>query len=252
MSILNKIKKGVENSGSNKSKVLYLKADSKVRVRFLKDVEDAIELTMHDSFNDGINAVCQKHFGRDCPYCDDDRIRTREAFFWPVWEHDQKEVKIFHGMANNFNPLPNLIAMYESYGTLKDRDYVIQRDGKGTNTRYSVVPMDKAKFKNSKAKPFSDKKIMSILDKAFPVDDEDKVDDVDDEDVEVDDDNEAPEDEYEDMSPKELYAECLERGIKVKKKQKAKYYIDLLVEDDLEGDNEDDWDDDEDDDDGDW
>ena len=39
----------------------------------------------------------------------------------------------------------------------------------------------------------------------------------------------------------ELYSECKKRGIKVEPRKTAKYYIDLLVDDDAKDDDEDDW-----------
>lgn len=255
MSLLSKIKKGVANSGSNKGKVLFIAKDTKRRVRFLQEIEDGMEVTIHDSFDQGIKAICQKHVKKTCPYCDREGIRTRQAYVYSVYDHDSKEVKLFEGYANNFNPLPNLVAMYESYGTLLDRDYVIQREGSQTNTRYSVIPMDKVKFKNTKVKPYSKKKTLEILDKAFPVDEDDIIDDdeemedIEDNDEEEDDwDDDEEENDYDEMSPQELYRECISRGLKVKKKMKKKYYIEKLIEDD----EEEDWEDDEEDDDDDW
>lgn len=250
MSILSKIKKGVKQSGTNKGKVLYLKPDSKVRVRFLQDVEDAVIAKKHDSFEKGIDVLCQKHVGKKCKYCKDDSLRTREHYVWSVWDHDAKEVKLFLGLPNNFSPLPALIGMYEAYGTLLDRDYVINRTGSGTNTSYSAVPMDKVKFKNTKAKPYSEKKVIDILSKAFPVDDSKDTDDDYEEDYEDDDIEDTDDDEdneYGDMSARELYEECIDRGLDVKKKKSKDYYIDILLEDDLENEDDDD-DEDEDDD----
>lgn len=246
MSILNRIKKGVANSGSNKGKVIYIKADSKIRIRFLQEIEDGIVITNHDHFDDGINFFDQEMIkGERHELQDDEGLRHREAYVWSVWDYDAKEVKLFIGYANNFNPLPALIGMYEAYGTIMDRDYVIQRNGTGTKTSYSVVPMDKVKFKNSKAKPYAEKKLLDILDKAFPA--PGSKDDDEDEDEnpkkkgkgrkpneEGPEDDDGDEDEYGEMSPKELYMECLERGLTAKKKQKKQYYIDILIADDQE------------------
>lgn len=257
MSILSKIKKGVANSGSNRGKMVYLKADSKIRLRFLQEIEDGMEVTIHDHFDRGIKALCQKHIGKTCPYCNDEDMRTRQAYIYSAFDYENKEVKLFEGYANNFNALPSLVAMYESYGTLQDRDYVIQREGSGTNTRYSVIPMDKVKFKNKNAKPYTSKKVLDILSKAYAPNDEDILDDdeelEDDDDLEIEDDDMEEEDDmdwdddedddtpdYEAMKPQELYRECISRGLKVKKKQKKAYYIEKLEEDDEEGDD-DDW-----------
>lgn len=248
MSILKNIKQGVASSGSNKGKMVYLKPDSKTRIRFLQEIEDGLELRMHDSFDQGINSVCQKHFKKKCALCKDDSMRTRQGYIWSVWDYDAKEVKLFLGYANNFSPLPNLIAMYESYETIMDRDYILTRDGTGTNSRYGVVPMDKVKFKNSKAKPYPKPKMLEILNKAFPYTDPEGTedDDMDEDDVDTTvEEDEVEENEYEEMSAKELYMECIERDIKAKKKKDKDYYIDLLIADDLENeDSEDDEDED--------
>lgn len=249
MSLLQSIKKGVASSGSNKGKIVYLKADSKTRVRFLQEVEDGLEIKMHDSFDQGITAVCQKHYKKKCAYCNDDSIRTRQAYIWSVWDYEAKEVKLYMGYANNFSHLPQLISMYESYGTIIDRDYILQKDGSGTNGRFGVVPMDKVKFKNTKAKPYPSNKVMEMINKAFPYTEPSDGAEDDDMDDEIETETEAVEEnEYSDMKAKDLYMECIERGLKAKKKQDKDYYIDMLLADDLENedgeeeeDEEDEW-----------
>lgn len=270
--LLSKIKNDVKKSGSNKRKLIYFRDGSKLRVRFLTDMDDGMEVKFHDNFEAGINVPCQETFGRDCPYCEDDEeVRTRSLYIWSVWNYEAKEVQLFMFPVNNCSPIPALIAMYETYGTLCDRDYVITQIGKQQNKSFSVVPMDKNKFRNEKAKPFSDKGILKILDKAFPFDDE--IDDEDDDDYEdkksskvkakakkheeyddeIDeddtfddeafDDDEDDEASYEDMSPKELFKLCKEREIEAKPKKNARYYINLLEEYD---EAHEDWDDDDD------
>ena len=69
---LSSIKNEIKKSGTNKGKFLYFKEDSKIRVRFLNDMEDGLEIKFHDSFQLGINVPCQEEFGRDCEYCEND------------------------------------------------------------------------------------------------------------------------------------------------------------------------------------
>lgn len=262
MSILSNIKQGVANSGSNKGKVLYFKDGGKVRIRFLAEIEDGVQISQHDKFDDGINFFDQEQINGEAHELQEDPdVRHRQAYVWPVWDYDAKEVKLFIGYANNFSPLPALIGMFESYGTIKDRDYVITRNGSQLNTSYTVVPMDKVKFKNKKAKPWPEKKILEILDKAFPAPDADDEDDEapkkksnknkkkkgkkkPDPEPEEDEDDDEVED-YSEMSARELYMECIERGIEAKKKKKASYYIELLEEDDEEDEDEEDLEEDE-------
>lgn len=251
MGLLGKIKSDVAKSGSNKGKFIYFREGQKVRIRFLNDMDDGMEVKFHDSFERGINVPCQELFGRNCAYCEDDDLRTRSQYVWSVYDYESKEVKLFMFAVNNCSPIPALMAMYETYGTLTDRDYVITVTGKQQNKTFSVVPMDKNKFRNEKAKPYSEKSILKMLDKAFPADDsgEDEDEDEDekpmkkkpvkekakpkksepDEDEWDDEDADAEQD-YSEMSPKELFKLCKDRDIDCVPKKPAKYYINLLEE----------------------
>lgn len=265
MGLVDKIKQDVKRSGQNKSKFMYFREGMKVRVRFLTDMDDGIEVVFHDSFELGINVPCKEAYGKSCDYCEQEGLRTRSQYAWSVWDYESKEVKVLMFPVNNCTPVPALISAYETYGTLVDRDYVISVTGKQQNKTFSVLPMDKVKFRNAKAKPFSESQIMKMIAKAWPWDDDD--DEIDDEEelvkksskkakktVEDDDfeddgwddqDDAGDEVDYSDMSPKELYELCKERGIKVPPKKPAKLYINELEEFDSA---QDDWGDDEDDD----
>lgn len=279
MGLVDKIKNEAKKTGSNKGKFIFFPEGKKVRIRFLSDMDDGIEVKFHDSFEAGINVPCQEIYGRDCPYCEDEDLRTRNLYAWPVWDYESKEVKIFMFAVNNCSPVPALMAMYEDYGTLLDRDYVLTVTGKQQNKTFSVVPQDKAKFRNTKAKPLSESQMLKIIDKAYPADDvddddeeeevkpkkkgaksvnngskkkadEDYGDDDDyDEDEDWEDEDETPD--YSEMSAKELYKLCKERNIDVLPKKAEKYYIKKLEDydeahDDWEdSDDEDDWEDEE-------
>ena len=259
MSILAKIKGDVKRSGASKGKIIYFKADTKTRLRFLDDVDEGIAIPFHDSFELGINAPCQKIYGRECPYCGDQDLRHRDLYAWSVYDYEANEVKIFMAAANSFTPVPSIIGMYEEYGTIKDRDYVINRQGAQTNTSYSVIPMDKATFKNKKVKAFTEEEMLKMIDEAHPTDvtneEEDKPKKSNSkaalpkgakkkQEVEEDPFPELPdENDYENMDAKELYKECISRGIEVKPRKPKDHYIALLEEyDSDEGSDDDDWD----------
>lgn len=258
MGLVDKIKADVKKSGQNKSKFIYFREGVKQRIRFLTDMDDGMEVTFHDSFAKSVNVPCQEHFGRNCPYCEDEELRTRSQYIWSVYNYDAKEVQLFMFAVNNCSPIPALMAMYENYGTITDRDYMISSSGKQQNKTFSVVPMDKVKFRNEKAKPYSEKAILKMLDKAFPCEcedaDEDEDEDetpkkrapkstgkkvskqVEEEDDDYDEDQEWEDEESEDvvdyseMSAKELYDLCKERGINVQPRKPAKFYINQLEE----------------------
>lgn len=247
--LVDSIKNDVKRAGTNKSKFIYFREGQKQRVRFLVDMDDGMEIKFHDSYERSINVPCQELFGRDCPYCEDDGVRTRSQYVWSVWNYETNEVQLFMFPVNNCSPIPALMAMYDNYSTITDRDYVISVSGKAQNKTYSVVPMDKVRFRNEKAKPFSEKAILKMLDKAYPCDAASSDDDDEDEDeipkkrqsksaVEKsskkqdedwgDDDKLPSTEELEEMSAQKLYNLCRERDIDVAIKKKVEYYVDKL------------------------
>lgn len=241
MGLVDDIKNQVKKSGTNKGKFLYFRPGNKVRVRFLNDMDEGMKVSFHDNFSRGINTPCQELFGRSCKYCGDEDLRTRDQYIWSVWDHEAKEVKLLMSPVNSFSPVPALVAMYETYSTLKDRDYVIQKTGQGQGSSYSVVPMDKAKFSNEKAKPYTQSKVLSLLDKGFS---DDSSDDEDEPKKSVKkakprttedlDDNNS----YSEYTAKELYELCVERDIEAEKKKPVAYYVKLLEEADAEEEEE--------------
>jgi len=250
MGILDSIKNQVKNSGSGKAAFIWFKSGAKVRIRFLADMEDGMVVKFHDHFARGVNVPCQEIFGRECPYCEDEELLSRDQYMWPVYDYDQNKVRILLSKASGVSPIPALAGMYETYGTLKDRDYVVTKNGQGMGSTIAVVPMDKAKFRNEKAKPFSEKKMIELLDKAYPSD-ADNDDEEEDErpakgkkPAKSDKKKKKPEPEeeegYEDMSARELYDLCVERDIACKERKPAEYYIDKLEAADEEDEDEDD------------
>jgi len=259
MGLLDKIKQDAQKASSSRSKFFYVKDGEKKRIRFLQDMEEGWEIPFHDSYELNINVPCQELFDRECQYCDEEGLRTRSLYAWCVWDYDAAEVKVFMYAMNQCTPLSSVAAMYETFGTLKDRDYVVSRVGKQQSTSYTVIPMDKEKLRNSKAKPLSYEAFLKVLDEAYP--DEHAPKETKEskkastkpkkvKEEEEDDDTQN----YSDMSAKELYKLCEKRDIECEPKMPAKYYINLLEEDDAA---HDDWDDDamnkpEDDEDDDW
>lgn len=168
MGIIGKIKQQAAKSGQNKEKILYVKSDEKVRVRFLQEIDDGAEYIFHDSFADKIDAVCLESIGKSCPLCDNDNLRTRGKFAWSVWNYDTKKVEVALFAVNQCTPVSALVNLAETYNTIMDRDYVLHKTGKQQSTSYTVIPMDKNKFKNDKAKPYSAEAVAKILVKAYP------------------------------------------------------------------------------------
>lgn len=263
---LSKMKSEIKKSGANKGKIMFFKEGEKHRVRFLSDFEDGLEVKFHDSYALGVNVPCQEEFGRDCEYCEEEDLRTRNMYFWSVYDYEAEEVKLIMFAVNNCTPVGALASLYESYGTLLDRDYEITKRGSGQSTQYSVVPLKERKFRNTKVKALSDEAILKIIDKAYPADNSEdveedepkrrtkanktkgkkddfkkKMNEPEDEAEDWDDEEE----DYESMTAQELYKLCKKSGIECKPRKVKEYYIDLLEELEDEQDDEDDWNEDE-------
>ena len=175
--MLDLLKDRIKKSGQSREGSFYLKADTKKRVRFLTDLEEAIVVTMHDKWGE-VNVPCLKYYGMDCPYCEREDIRTKENFVWSVYSYDDKKVQMFMFKASQNSPVPHLINLYETVGTIMDRDIVVSRVGERLDTQYSIVSMDKKKFKGKdKIKSFTEKQVFEKLKKIFEVDEEDEFED---------------------------------------------------------------------------
>lgn len=190
MGLIENIKSNAAKSGANKDKIFFVKSDSKVRVRFLQELDSGNEFTFHDSYQQSINTLCREELGKTCPLCGDESLRTRTLYAWSVYNYDTKKVEVMLFAVNNCTPVSQLVSMYENYGTIMDRDYVLAKSGKQQNTTYTVIPQDKQRFRNAKAKPYTKSAVLKILDKAYPMSDEF------DEEFDVDD-TEVDEEEYE-------------------------------------------------------
>lgn len=257
MGLLDSIKSDIQRTGSNKQKLVYFRDGTKKRLRFLNDMEDGLEINIHSNWEKRITAVCSEHYGKTCELCEqaedpDSGFRSKTHYCWSVYDYDENKVLLFMFAVTRCSPLAQLAAIYENYGTLCDRDIIITQVGKGIDKTFTVMPMDKQKFKNTKAKPYSKQAVLKILREAYPDTDKymgntnEKLDEFNR--VVNDDDEIIDSSEYDGKSAKELYKLCKERGLEAVIKKPAAFYINLLIEDDKANDDwgdEDDWDDEE-------
>lgn len=180
--IVKQMKEAIEKSGSSKKDILFFSSDTAHRIRFLQELDDGYSFQFHNDFNAGINELCKDpEDHEDCPLCKDG-VRIRQQFLWSVWDYDSNSVKLVSFRATGVTPVPTLIEYYENYGTIMDRDYKLKKIGKGMGGSFVVTPLDKEKFKNAKAKAYTEKQVKEILEEAYKPADEVTKDTDDDED----------------------------------------------------------------------
>lgn len=175
MGLIDSMKERIKNSGVNKKEVFYIAADSKRRIRFLQELDSGYEFKFHSHWNKGINALCAETYGKPCPYCNDSDEEMKEItnYAFSVFDYDSNDVKILLYKATGLTPLPAFIDFFDEYGTIMDRDYTIKKSGKGMSGNITVLPGERTTFRNAKAKPYTKKQIINILQKAFPVNEDD-------------------------------------------------------------------------------
>lgn len=150
-SILDSMKAQIKNSGKSFGSFFNIKeSGAKVRVRFLTEMDEAIEMEFHSKWNGGAAGIyhpCLSYYGADCPNCDSSDVRTAPEFILQCWNYETKRVEIFKFKANKCTPIFDLVNIYEEYGTITDMDIVITRNGVQTDTSYSVMPKAPSPFK---------------------------------------------------------------------------------------------------------
>lgn len=167
LNLVEQMKEQVAKSGTSKKDILYFGKDSVKRVRFLQELEEGSCFEFHSEWGSDIFELCKDpEDHEDCELCREG-IKLQEHFCWSVWDYDSSSVKILKAKATGVSPIPSFIEMYEEFGTIMDRDYKIKKVGQGQGSSYVVTPLDKERFKNSKAKPFTKKELEEIMKEAF-------------------------------------------------------------------------------------
>lgn len=174
--LISEMKERIAKSGTSKKEVLYFAPDSIKRIRFLQELDTGFNFSFHSDFNAKVFALCKDQENHeDCDMCSDG-IALLDYFAWSVWDYDANAVRILNFKATGVSPVPALIEMFEEFGTITDRDYKIKKVGKGTGGSFVVTPLDKTRFRDKKAKPYSKKQMEEIFNKAFSADETDEED----------------------------------------------------------------------------
>lgn len=179
--LVDQMKERIAKSGSSKKEILYWAKDAKKRIRFLQELDSGFMFQFHNDFNAKLFELCHDQENHEeCKLCEEG-IPLQDNFVFSVWDYDSNSVRLIQFKATGVSPIPSLIEMYEEFGTIMDRDYNIKKVGQGQGSSYVVTPLDKEKFRNNKAKPFTRDQVQEILEKAWASSESDDEDDEDEE-----------------------------------------------------------------------
>lgn len=186
MDLIKAMKERIAKSGANKKEILYFGKDAVKRIRFLQELDKGFQFQFHNDWSAGIFELCKDPEDHEnCKLCEDG-IGLQDNFVWSVWDYDSGSVRLLQFKATGVTPVPAFIEMFEEFGTITDRDYKVKKVGQGQGGSFVVTPLDKERFKNSKAKPYTYKQVKEIMEKAWvskdlDTDDEDEDEEEDDE-----------------------------------------------------------------------
>lgn len=230
---LAKLKKKIAESGQSKKGIWYVKEGQKKRVRFLTQLTKGKEIVWHSKWvgqKSEVDTPCLAQYGKDCPFCGVDGVSERERFAWTVYDYEEKQRQIFLFYANRNSPVMHLAPFYEQWGTITDRDLVIQRTGKGVDTVYTIIPNGPSDFLPKGVKRFTTDELLELVWKAFgqgSLDDysdegeeEEEEEEYEDEDIEEGEEGDTDDEDYEDDDEEE--EELPRKPVKAKAKVPAK------------------------------
>lgn len=237
MSILDSMKKQIETMGQSKGEIHFVKKDEVGRIRFLAELDDGVECTMHGNFETGLRCVCGKTQGKECKWCGEtDRkiVTHKQMFAWPIWDYESGSQKVFTHNVSRCSPLEEIIDFFNENKTIMDRDYKIKRKGNAIDTRYRVDPEQKIEFK-TKVKVWTKAEILKKLSEAYPYSTtSDSAESKEDVPTTTEDKKEDNTLDYYSMDPKTLFKLCKDREIKIEAKKDEATYIALLEKYDSE------------------
>lgn len=232
MGILSDIKKAVETSGKARKGMWFVKEGNRRRVRFLQDFEKATTIPWHQLFKDGtyqVNTPCLELYGKVCPFCENSDLKNAPMYAWTVWDYEAKERQVFMFKVSRASPIPHLVEVYETKGTLLGRDLLVAKKGQKQDTVYIVSTEDPSKSEIS-AKPFKHDELIKLiwdangtgsLKKDYEDADEEEEDE-EEEDIEEEDEEELDEEEESEDDDEEEEEEPEPVRKKAKPKTKAK------------------------------
>lgn len=185
MDLIKTMKERIAKSGANKKEILYFGKDAVKRIRFIQELDKGFQFQFHNDWSAGIFELCKDPEDHEnCKLCEDG-IGLQDNFVWSVWDYDSGSVRLLQFKATGVTPVPAFIEMFEEFGTITDRDYKVKKVGQGQGGSFVVTPLDKERFKNSKAKPYTYKQVKEIMEKAWVSKDLDTDDEDEEEDDEV-------------------------------------------------------------------
>lgn len=166
-SLIEQMKERIAKSGTSKKDILYFGKDSQKRIRFIQELDEGYVFQFHNNWDPSIFELCKDPEDHEnCKLCEEG-IALQDNYIWSVWDYDSSSVKLIQFKATGVSPIPAFIEMYEEFGTILDRDYKVKKVGQGQGASYVVTPLDKERFKNSKAKPYTRKQVKEILENAW-------------------------------------------------------------------------------------
>jgi hypothetical protein len=159
---------GGSDGGGRPKEELMIPAAGSIKVRFLSDFEEGLTVKFHNKWMPNtaqslFDQPCSQYYGTPCLYCGSDGFKTFEVVIWTVYVYEEKVKRLFISKTTKFSALPDLLKIHDTHGTLKSRDIILSKNGKGKDTTYAAMPLDASEFKGHLRNPIAKEQVFTIL-----------------------------------------------------------------------------------------
>jgi hypothetical protein len=150
------------SGGGMPDELLLVQRDGAKMVRFLAEFDKAVPVIMHDKWEILRPQPCLKYYDEPCPV-HVEAFRSVTWYVWTVWDYESQSKRVAMWKPTLASPVEDLLDLFDTNGTIMDRDIELRRMGTGTKSRWKIRAQAPTPFEGKLSKPFSEEKTIEIL-----------------------------------------------------------------------------------------
>lgn len=164
------IKKALQESAagglSMPEEVFFVGQDEIKKGRFLSEWEGRTAIVMHARFQYMMPQPCLKQYGEPCPFHGDamQAKETKTWYAWTLWSYEVNAKRLGLWKPSQNTPIGQMLDLFELKGTIRDRDALFTKSGKGPKTTTRVkMWLDPEPFAGDDVQPLSEARVLEIV-----------------------------------------------------------------------------------------
>lgn len=165
------IKKALQESAagglSMPEEIFFVGQDEIKKGRFLSEWDGRTAIVMHARFQYMMAQPCLKQYGDPCPFHADGVLKPKETltwYAWTLWSYEASAKRLGLWKPSQNTPIGQMLDLFELKSTIRDRDALFTKSGKGPKTQTRVkMWMDPEPFAGTDVQPFSEARVLEIV-----------------------------------------------------------------------------------------